>query len=103
MLENESKMVNLTKEELQHLEKLANVSIDSDQEDKFLSKLDSVVDKLNDLNMVDTSNVMDVQDPSNTLRVIWWTRDFENKKWIIDNVKHDVVNNSIVIKSALSE
>ena len=95
-------MVNLTKQEFQHLEKLASVNIDENQEDKFLAKLDSVVDKLQDLNMVDTSDIVDMDSQSNTLRVIWWTNDFPNKKWIIDNVKHDVINNSIVIKSALS-
>ena len=95
-------MSNLTKEELQHLEKLSNIKINEDYEWIFLQKLDSVVNKLNDLNKVDTSNITNTNSTDNTLRVIEWTRDFSNKKGIIDNAKHDVINNSIVIKSALS-
>ncbi len=95
-------MTNLTKEELQHLEKLSNIKINEDYEWIFLQKLDSVVNKLNDLNKVDTSNITNTNSTDNTLRVISWTRDFENKKGIISNAKHDVINNSIVIKSALS-
>lgn len=96
-------MVKLTLQELQHLEKLANVNISADQEGPFLEKLDSVVNKLDDLDKVDVSDISDNDIVQNPLRVISWVKDFSNKKWIIDNAKHEVINNSIVIKSALSE
>lgn len=95
-------MTNLTPQELEHLETLCNVHIDDSQKWPFLKKLDSIVDKLNELNSINTENV-DIQSNSqNSLRVLWWISDFPNKKEILDNVKHEVVNNSIVIKSALS-
>lgn len=95
-------MANLTKEELKHLQKLSNVNIDKSWEEKFLSKLDSVIWMLDKLNTIDTSNVTEINWLWNNLRVIKWTKDFQNKKEILENVKHDVINNSILIKSALS-
>ena len=47
-------MANLTKEELKHLQKLSNVNIDESWEEKFLSKLDSVIWMLDKLNTIDT-------------------------------------------------
>jgi aspartyl/glutamyl-tRNA(Asn/Gln) amidotransferase C subunit len=95
-------MTNLTKEELKHLQKLSNVNIDESWEEKFLSKLDSVIWMLDKLNSIDTSNITEINWLWNTLRVIEWTKNFQNKKEILENVKHDVINNSILIKSALS-
>ena len=95
-------MTNLTKEELKHLQKLSNVNIDESWEEKFLSKLDSVIWMLDKLNSIDTSNITEINWFWNTLRVIEWTKNFQNKKEILENVKHDVINNSILIKSALS-
>lgn len=95
-------MVNLTQQELEHLEKLSNVNIDDSQKEKFLKKLDSVIWMLDTLNSIDTSNISEINWLWTTLRTIPWIKDFSNKKEILQNVKHDVINNSIVIKSALS-
>lgn len=95
-------MAKINKEELAHLEQLANINIDKDQEWKFLEKLDNIVEKLDELNQFDTTWTDSSTNNDNPLRTISGTKDFEWKKEIIDNVKHDVVNNSIVIKSALS-
>lgn len=95
-------MANLTKDELKHLQELSNVNIDESGEEKFLSKLDSVIWMLDKLNTIDTSDINEINWLWNTLRVISWTKDFPNKKEILWNVKHEVINNSIVIKSALS-
>ena len=53
-------MANLTKEELKHLQKLSNVNIDESWEEKFLSKLDSVIWMLDKLNTIDTSNISEI-------------------------------------------
>ena len=96
-------MPKINKQELAHLEKLANINIDESQEWPFLEKLDSIIDKLDDLNKFDTKWEIISRDNTNPLRTISNTKDFEDKKKILDNVKHDVINNSIVIKSALSD
>lgn len=95
-------MTFLKNEELKHLEKLSCIKIDDEQESVFLKKLDSVVTKLNDLNKIDTNDINITNSWDNTLRTLQGINNFENKKWIINNVKHEVINNSIVIKSSLS-
>ncbi len=95
-------MTKLTNQELKHLQKLSNVNVDKSGEQKFLSKLDSVIEMLDKLNTIDTSDVKEINWLGNSLRIIPWTKDFPNKKEILWNVKHEVINNSIVIKSALS-
>ena len=96
-------MTSLNLQELQHLEKLSCIKIDENKQSIFLDKLDNVIDKLNELNKIDTNWIHEISfSEGNPLRIIWWNKDFSNKKWIIDNAKHDVINNSIMIKSALS-
>ena len=95
-------MTNLTTQELEHLEKLSNVKIDESQEVNFIKKLDSVIWMLDKLNTIDTSEIKEINWLWSKLRIISWTKDFPHKKEILQNVKHDVINNSIVIKSALS-
>jgi aspartyl/glutamyl-tRNA(Asn/Gln) amidotransferase C subunit len=96
-------MPKINKQELTHLEQLANVKIDKSQEWPFLEKLDSIIDKLDELNKFDTNWEYTPKYNTNPLRTISRNREFEWKKEILDNVKHEVINNSIVIKSALSD
>lgn len=95
-------MVSIDWKGLSHLEKLANIKINNQEEGIFLEKLDSIVNKLDELNRFDTDGVYLDKTTDNPLRTIHATKDFSWKGDIIKNVKHDVVNNSIVIKSALS-
>ena len=98
-----TKMPKINKQELVHLEKLANINIDVSQEWGFLKKLDSIIDKLDELNKFDTKWELITSDNTNSLRTISDTKSFEDEKKILDNVKHEVINNSIVIKSTLSD
>ena len=95
-------MTNLTSKELEHLEKLCNIHIEKSQQEIFLQKLDSIVNKLNELNLIDTNNINIQNNTQKSLRILWWISDFPDKKELLENVKHEVINNSIVIKSALS-
>lgn len=95
-------MTNITKDELKHLQTLSAINIDESWEEKFLSKLDSVIWMLDKLNAVDISEVNEINWLGNKLRAIPWVRDFQNKKELLENVKHEVINNSILVKSALS-
>lgn len=95
-------MTNITKDELKHLQTLSAINIDESWEEKFLSKLDSVIWMLDKLNSVDISEVNEINWLGNKLRTIPWVRDFQNKKELLENVKHEVINNSILVKSALS-
>jgi len=94
-------MINLSVQELQHLEKLANIKINDNETSTFLNKLDNIIDKLHELDKIDTSWINDLT-VWNTLRCIPGNKDFENKQWILSNAKHEIINNSIVIKSSIS-
>lgn len=94
-------MAHLTQQQLEHLQKLSNIQLDQSEQDKFLQKLDPVIAKLDELWKLDLSNTSWLWDLSNTLRIIKDTNDFPNKKEIINNVDHEVINNSIVVKSVI--
>lgn len=96
-------MPKINKQGLTHLEQLANINIDKSQEWPFLEKLDSIIDKLDELNKFDTEGEFMSTNSTNSLRILSGTKDFVWEKEILDNVRHDIVNNSIVIKSALSD
>lgn len=95
-------MAHLTQEQLAHLQKLANINLDDSQQEKFLEKLEPVISKLDELSKVDISEMIEDSELENTLRVLDWPEDFPNKKELMDNVEHEVINNSVVIKSVLS-
>lgn len=92
----------LNQEQLNHLQKLSNINISESEQQSFLQKLEPVISKLNELANVDVSDLKDTSQNENTLRSLGWPKEFWNKKKIIDNVNHEILNNSIVIKSVLS-
>ena len=95
-------MTHLKKEEFAHLQKLANINLDDSEQEKFLEKLEPIISKLDELSKVDISDIKEDLQLDNTLRTLDWPKDFSNKKEIMDNVEHDIINNSVVIKSVLS-
>ena len=95
-------MTHLKKEEFAHLQKLANINLDDSEQEKFLEKLEPVISKLDELSKVDISDIKEDLQLDNTLRTLDWPKDFPNKKELMDNVEHDIINNSVVIKSVLS-
>ena len=94
-------MIHMKQQQLEHLQKLSNIKLDQSEQDKFLQKLDPVIAKLDELWKLDLSDIQLLWDFSNTLGTIKDTKDFPNKKEIMENVSHEVINNSIVIKSVI--
>lgn len=94
-------MVHLTSEELKHLQKLSNIQIDDSQQQKFLQKLDPVIQKLDELNQINTSDISSNIIVENPLRALDSSKNFSYKKEIIDNSRHEIINNSIVVKSVI--
>ena len=88
-------MANLTKEELKHLQKLSNVNIDESWEEKFLSKLDSVIWMLDKLNTIDahTLVIAGAEDDLTDLKIQKKISDnIKNSELIIlDNTKHNLL------------
>ncbi len=99
-------MAHITEQQLEHIQRLSNISLKDTEKEIFLQKLEPIISKLDELNKVDTSSIVWDSIPENTLRVLDQTFDWEKQKKIvaniIKNVQHEVINNSIVIKSVLS-
>lgn len=99
-------MSHLSEEQLIRLQNLSNIEFVWSEKDIFLQKLDPIITKLNELNNIDTSNVVLDVESDNFLRVLDWSFDWNKQKEIsqniMKNIKHEITNNSIVIKSVLN-
>ena len=94
----------LTEEEFEKLQKLACIKLSDDEKEKFWNQLESIINFLDELGKLDLSWDIELwEDDVNNLRTITWTEYFEDKDKLLQNVDHKLVNNSIVIKSVLSE
>ena len=104
-------MTHLTQSQLEKLQTLSNIDLDESKQEDFLQKLDPVISKLEELSSVDISDIS----PSPirrgdrgevNLKTLDSTFDWEKQKNIAENimknVEHEVINNSVVIKSVLS-
>ncbi len=98
-------MTNLTKKEFEHLQNLCNIKISDWSKEIFFDKLESVIQKLDELDNIDMSSISDknlfVDSTENTLRVLNSDQKFSSQKEILKNSKHENINNSIVIRSVL--
>ena len=105
-------MAYLTSEQLEKLQTLSNIKLNPSEQGDFLQKLDPIISKLDELWSVDIS----IEDsPSfskrglggdlNSLRALDTTFEWEKQKNIaknmMKNIEHEVINNSVVIKSVL--
>lgn len=95
--------MSLSISELKHLETLSCIQLTDTEQDKFINQLDGIITFLGQLKDIDVSNIWDNIDIENTLKTHKWVEKFENTKWIISNVKHEIINNSIVIKSVMPD
>ena len=99
-------MAQLTSKQLEKLQNLSNINLDTSMQQDFLQKLEPVVAKLEELWAVDTKDIVSGLDYTNTLRTLEETFQWDKQKdisdGIMENIEHEVVNNSIVIKSVLS-
>ncbi len=98
-------MANLTTEQLEKLQTLSNIKLNATEQEDFLKKLDPVISKLEELWSVDISNISMGGSSGVTLRALDTTFEWEKQKQIAENimknVEHEVINNSVVIKSVL--
>jgi len=95
--------MHLSDKEFNKLQKLANISFSVDEKEVFLEKLEWVIDFLGQLKkqwLVDEEQWK--LDLEYLLKTNSWINEYENSKWLLDNVKHEIVNNSIVVKSVFA-
>ena len=92
-------------QEIPHLQKLACISLSPEQEKKLWAQLTEIIGFLGQLpeTKLKTENwKLKITEAKLTLRTIIGTKESSDSKKILKNVKHEIVNNSIVIKSVLS-
>ncbi len=98
-------MTSLTQTEFERLQRLCNIKISDWSKEIFFDKLGSVIQKLDELDNIDISAIIDenlsVDSDENTLRALDSDQNFSNQKEILQNSQHENINNSIVIKSVL--
>ncbi len=108
-------MTHLTQSQLEKLQQLSNIELNSSEQEDFLQKLDPVIAKLEELGKYPTSLSSEEREVKSevktetsevSLRTLDTTFEWEKQKNIaeniIKNVEHEIINNSIVIKSVLS-
>lgn len=93
----------LTIKDLEHLSKLCSLKLTEEEKTKYLWQLDEILEFVSQLNEVDVEWVEPLAHP-----IEWkyleprdWIKEFENKKELLENVKHAIRNNGIVIKSPI--
>jgi len=89
----------ISEEQLRKLEDLSNISLSSDEKKLFLDKMDAVIGLLEWLKSV--SEISSKINDKKTLDTISGVEEYGDSKWLLDNVEHEIVNNSIVVKSVL--
>ncbi len=92
----------LTPEEFTRMQKLANITLSPDEAVKLWTQLDNIIQFIGQLDQIKITASKKNKKAELTLRTIAWTREFTDTDKLLANVKHPLVNNSIVIKSALS-
>ena len=94
----------LTEEELNKLQKLACIRLNDEEKEKLWNQLESIIALLDELGKLDLSGDIDIDENDlNNLKTISGTRERENKDKLLQNIEHKLLNNSVVIKSVLSE
>lgn len=88
--------------EIKRLQKLSCIALTPEEEKKLWKQLNDIITFLGQLPTPQGDTSSEAKKDKLTLRTVKGIKEDENGKKIMKNVKHGVVNNSIVIKSVLS-
>jgi Asp-tRNA(Asn)/Glu-tRNA(Gln) amidotransferase C subunit len=90
-------------QEIKRLQKLSCISLSPTEEQKLWAQLTDIITFLGQLPECKAeSSKLKAQNNKLTLRTVAGVNDVSDSKRILKNVKHEIVNNSIVIKSVLN-
>ena len=90
------------KQEIKRLQKLSCIALSPEEEQKLWAQLTDIIGFLGKLPETKGDATSKAKKDKLTLRTITGVKNDVNSKKILKNVKHEIVNNSIVIKSVLS-
>jgi aspartyl/glutamyl-tRNA(Asn/Gln) amidotransferase C subunit len=91
-------------QEIKRLQKLSCIALSPEQEQKLWKQLTDIIGFLGQLPETKMNNEWWIMKDKGklTLRTIAGIRESSDSKKILKNVKHTIINNSIVIKSVLN-
>lgn len=89
-------------QELKRLQKLSCIALSPEEEKKFWTQLTDIIGFLGQLPETKGNADSKKKNDKLSLRTIKGVQEDKNGEKLMKNVKHEVVNNSIVIKSVLS-
>jgi aspartyl/glutamyl-tRNA(Asn/Gln) amidotransferase C subunit len=92
----------LSERELDHLQKLACIKLNTKEKKKLWEQLINIIDFLDQLNKIkiDQKEINNLK-LNNSLRVLSWVKKHDNVGDLLENVGHNKTNKNIVIKSVL--
>ena len=89
-------------QEIKRLQKLSCIALSPEEEHKLWKQLNDIIGFLGQLKNIDIKSSETKNNLENPLRTLSWVKNTADTKKIMKNVKHEILNNSIVIKSVLS-
>lgn len=93
----------LSEKEFDRLQKLACIKLNIQDKKKLWDQLTNIIDFLDQLKNIKINKTeIEILKLDNSLRVVSWIREYKDSNWLLSNVKHNIVNNNIVVKSVLN-
>lgn len=93
----------LSEKEFERLQKLACIKLNPDDKKKLWDQLINIIDFLDQLKNIKINEIEITKIKlNNSLRIVSWIKKYDNTDGLLSNVKHNIVNNNIVIKSVLN-
>lgn len=95
--------MSLTIQQLNHLSKLCSLNIKEEEKEKFLWQIDSIIWFVSQLQNVDVDWIEPLSHPIEWMYMEMneWIKNSNFSEDFLTNVKHDIKDNWIVIKSAI--
>ncbi len=95
--------MSLTYDELSHIAKLSSLHFSDSEKEKFLWQIDEIIWFVSKLQELDVDWIEPLYHPieDNYMDLQSWDHNSDLNEKFVNNVKHDVKNNWIVIKSAI--
>jgi len=93
----------LTREDIDKLQQLSAVALSDKDADNFFGKVESVIAFLDQLSELDVADMaIDGDSPDTLISPVLGVEVFSDAQMLLKNVSHEIVNNSIVVKSPLA-
>ncbi len=92
----------LTSDQITKLQDLSAIKLSHEEEQVFFDKLWSIIEFLAQLKQLDLTDIsLDDGDVWHYMETVHGLDEFSDSEALLHNVEHELINNSIVVKSSL--